>query len=59
MPNTTDHEKKEMVDKAASMDKVPLLQLDKLVKERRLHALDKNIEAVEMLNQMIRQLLGL
>lgn len=59
MPNAIDHEKKERVDKAATMDKVPLAQLDRLIKERRAHALEKNIEAVEKLNQIIRQLLAL
>ena len=59
MSNAIDHEKKERVDKAAAMDRVPLLQLDRLIKERRAHALEQNSEAVEALNQMIRQLLAL
>ena len=41
------------------MQKVPLIQLYYLVKERRLHALAGNAEGVESLNQMIRQLLAL
>jgi hypothetical protein len=59
MSNAIDHEKKERVDKAATMEKVPLLQLDRLIKERRAHALEQNVEAVESLNQMIKQLLAL
>lgn len=59
MQNAIDHEKKERVDKAATMEKVPLLQLARLIKERRAHALEQNVDAVEMLNQMIRQLLAL
>lgn len=59
MSNAIDHEKKERVDKAATMEKVPLVKLDQLIKERRLYALEQNSEAVEALNQMIRQLLAL
>lgn len=59
MSNAIDHEKKERVDKAAIMDKVPLIQLDRLIKERRAHALEQNVDAVEILNQMIRKLLAL
>ena len=59
MSNAIDHEKKERVDKAAAMERVPLFQLDRLIKERRAHALAQNSEAVEALNQMIRQLLAL
>lgn len=51
--------KKEQVDKAAAMDKVPLLQLDRLIKARKAYALEKNVDAVEMLNQMIGRLLAL
>lgn len=59
MGNSIDHEKKERVDKAAAMNRVPLIELDRLIKERRLHALEGNADAVEMLNQVIRQLLAL
>ena len=41
------------------MDKIPLIDLHRLINERRLYALDGNIEAVEALNQMIKRLLAL
>ena len=58
MSDSVDHEKKERLDKASIMDKVPIIQLDRLIKERRAYALERNVEYVEYLNQMIRQLLG-
>lgn len=59
MQNAIDHQKIEMLDKAAVMQRIPLIDLDRLIKERRMYALEANIEAVEALNQMIRQLLAL
>ena len=59
MSNEIDHGKKERIDKAATMDKVPLILLDKLIKERRAYALAQNSEEVEAINQLIRLLLAL
>lgn len=59
MKNAIDHEKMERINKAAAMGKVPLLQLDALIKERQTCALEKRTEDVERLNQMIRLLLAL
>lgn len=59
MNQSIDHEKKSRLDTAKSMQKVPLLQLDKLIKERHLNAQQENVDAVEYLNQMIKELLGL
>lgn len=59
MSNAIDHEKKERLDNAARMVKVPLIQLDQLIKERNAHALGQDSESVERLNQIIRQLLAL
>lgn len=59
MSNAIDHEKEERLSKAAAMNEVPLIQLDRLITERKAQALEKNIEAVEYLNQMIRLLFAL
>lgn len=59
MAQALDHEKKERMIRATEMDKVPLLQLDRLIKERRLHAVDGNADAVRVLNELICQLLGI
>lgn len=62
MQNAIDQEKteqQERLDRAATMIKVPLIQLDRLIKERQLNSMVKNGERVEYLNKMIRQLLVL
>lgn len=59
MSDVIDHDKKERIDRAAIMHKVPLIQLDHLIKERRMYAIDGNVDAVEALNEMIKQLLAL
>lgn len=51
-------EKIDHFKKALITDRVPLVQLDKLVKERHKYALENNPDAVELINQMIRQLLA-
>lgn len=56
--NAIDHEKKERIDSAASMDRVPLTQLHGLIKERQINAINGNTEAVDALNGMIRKLLA-
>lgn len=59
MKNAIDHEKKERLYKAAIMQKIPLIQLDGLIKKRCMCAREGDVEAVEALNQMIRVLLAL
>jgi hypothetical protein len=58
MENAIGHEKKEKIDKAKAMEKVPLSQLDALIKERRIYATMGLFEEVERLNDMIRKLLA-
>ncbi len=53
-----DHEKKKRIDAAAIMDKVPLAQLDKLIKDRNVCALNQYLEMVELYNATIRRLLA-
>ena len=53
------HEKEQKIYRAAKMDKVPLVQLDKLIKERRKYALENNYEIVESKNHLIKNILGL
>ena len=59
MENAIDHEKYKKMQKAAAMDRVPLLDLDRLMKERRAHALEGDSDAVDLLNKMISELLAL
>lgn len=58
MKNSIDFEKKQRLEKAAAMEKVPLLQLDRLIKERRQHAIEQNFDAVDVMNELIRDLLA-
>lgn len=59
MSDAIDLEKIERLHKARTMNKVPLAQLDAMIKTRQEAALKGQIELVEYLNQKIRQLLGL
>ena len=59
MENAFEQEKKEKIDKAACMDKVPLNKLHELINYRRLQALERDIEGVEITNEMIKRLLAL
>lgn len=60
MENVLDDEgKKQMLKKASAISKVPLRQLDRLIKLRSMYAFEKNVDDVERLNKEIRQLLGL
>lgn len=52
-------DKRNTIEKAAVMSKVPLHHLDRLIKERQAHALCGNYEAVEYANELIKDLLGL
>ncbi len=59
MEKAIDHEKHKKLQKAAFLEKVPLIQLNWLIKERREYAIAGNIEAVEALNKIISELLAL
>ena len=59
MENAIDHEKHEKMQKAAIMVRVPLLDLDRLIKERRAHALEGIADSVDVFNKMIAELLAL
>lgn len=59
MSSAIDHEKREALAKAAGMDRVPLIKLDRLIKERKMCALENDAEMVDKINQMIKQLLGI
>lgn len=57
--NQIDHRKVEMMRKAAASNRVQLIDLDRLIKQRYVCANNGRIEEVEILNKMICELLGI
>lgn len=58
MESSIDHKMKDLMDKAAKMDAVPLVDLHRLITFRLRCAMVGSIDGVKMTNDLIRKLLA-